>query len=108
MIEITILIDEDKLLELFEQKLKDKGYYDDDLNIYYEYIEQLVNEGLFESIGTFNLDDWLDDLIDRTLVVYPRDSNYDHVKDLYDSEDFEDRNMVVHLNFKDLYLVEFI
>ena len=106
MLEITILVEEDELIDILNKKLsRYTGGTDEDIIKKYIF-NNVHNQSATFFYGPTNLDKWLGETLSRLEVIYPNNPEYEHYLQLWESESYEDGNHVVQEKLGNLLLVE--
>lgn len=106
MLEVTLLIEENELIDIINKKLSNhvNGPEEDIIRRYI--FDNVHNQSATFFYGPTNLDKWLSDTLSRLEVVFPGNPNYDHYLQLWESEEYEDNNHVVQNKLGNVLLVE--
>lgn len=111
MVEIILRLTEEELKEIIHNKFESVCIGDSmDYEVLYEkYFDSLIDSGnapFFYS--PINLDEWIKDTIDKLIVVTPTDSNYKHIYDCLQKDQFDvgDGYFIV-ANYNNVILLEY-
>lgn len=106
MLEITILIEENELIDILNKQLSKRVNGNE---------ETLIRQYIFDCVhshsatffyGPTNLTKWLDDTLSHLEVIYPSNPNYEHYLNLWESKEYEDNKHVVQNKLGNLLLIE--
>lgn len=106
MLEITILVEENELLDILNKKLSKYVSGNEEAIIKRYIFDNVHNQSATFFYGPTNLDKWLGETLSRLKVIYPSSPDYDHYLQLWESEAYEDGNHVVQNKLGNLLLVE--
>lgn len=108
MVEVTLELTNEELEEMLSKELKKVGKFDtDDEALYNQYFHNLIEEGhgtLF--YGPVRLRDWVLETLSRLTVIEPWNDEYEEVKQLWESREYENNKYVVVSYLNNKYLIE--
>ena len=103
MLEITILISEEELTKVVCEKVEKYTTH----KIIQNYIVSMVKDKSATFFyGPCNIDEWIKDTISRLTIIRPGHEMYDTCEQLWNSGEFQRRNLVVVYKFLNEYLLE--
>lgn len=106
MIEVTMQIDEDELIDIINDKL-DRLVGLDSYEIYSSYFTNLLEESSKDYLARIgNIDLWLKEKLSRLEIKHPSSPDYEKWLKLWEDEAYEDKNFVVVEKVDKLLLVE--
>lgn len=110
MVEVTLQMTEEELKELIAKEFNAVGKYaNDDAELYIRYFNDIIDNGSATFFyGPVHLRTWIMETLDRTTIVTPTDPDYNTIKELWDSKEYESANAqyVVVANYMQNYLLE--
>lgn len=103
MLEVTLLIPEDELIKIVEEKVDKQT----DERIIKDYFSSMIKDrsGMI-FYGPINIDDWIKETISRLTIIRPGHDMYATCEQLWNSGDFQRRNLVVLYKYLNDYLLE--
>ena len=108
MIEVTLQMTENELKDLIKKEFQSIGKFDDSSeDLYFQYFDTLVDSGsatLF--YGPVHLRTWLLETLDKTSIITPLDEEYNEIKNLWETKEYENDRLAVVAKNKTDYLVE--
>lgn len=108
MVEVTLQMTEEELKDYIKRELNSIGKFDGSAeDLYLQYFNDIIDNGsatLF--FGPVHLRTWLLETLDRLSIVTPLSEDYNEVKELWESKEYENNHLVVVANNRTDYLVE--
>lgn len=108
MVEVTLLMSNEELKEMIYKEINKAGKFDpNDERLYKKYFDELIDEGhgtLF--YGPVNLNNWVNETLDRLTVIESWNDEYEEVKQLWESQEYENSRYCVVCKLNNAYLIE--
>lgn len=108
MVEITLQLTEEELIAMLIEEFNTVGKFDDEDSKLYEkyFTDSVINGSGSFFFGPTNLRDWILSTLDRLSTIGPNDDEYQEVKELWESKEYEGKGFAVVGNYRNNYLVE--
>ena len=108
MVEVTLQMTEDELKSFIRKEFNSIGKFDaSSEDLYLQYFDTIVDNGsatLF--FGPVHLRTWILETLDRLSIVTPLSENYNEVKELWETKEYENNQLSVVAHNRTDYLVE--